>query len=234
MNYLLTLSRNDFRITFRDPIFRVLLVFPLIAFALIRFVYPWIATRFPEVTDYGHVVLMWACMQTATMFGFIYGFLFLEEKDEQVDAVVRVLPVSMFRLLTGRLAMGYSFSVLTSFLILQFGKIAVLHPLHSLLIAAQYGLIGPLLALYLGLAAKNKIEGMAQMKLANLVLNVPILIYFLPYKVTHVTAAAPTYWSFRSLEAALSGSGFWVYFAVGCIFYTVLILWMLGRMERAA
>ena len=230
MNHFLILSKNDFRITFRDPVFKGLLIFPFVAFGLVRFLLPWVVTQFPIVAQYGHVVLMWACMQTATMFGFIYGFLFLEEKDEQVDGVIRILPISTLRLLLSRLAMGYSISVFSNFLILRFGGITDLSPVLSLLLALQYSLIAPLLALWLGAMAGNKIEGMAQMKLGNLVLNIPILLYFLPYKALHASAFIPTYWSFRSLEMAIEGSGlFWVFLAGGGVVYAVYMGWLLRR-----
>ncbi len=230
MNHFLTLSKNDFRITFRDPIFKGLLVFPFIAYALIRFVYPWVVANFAIVASFGHVVLMWACMQTATMFGFIYGFLFLEEKDEQVDGVIHILPISPLRLLMSRLGMGYAISVLANFLILYVGGIVQLSAVLSFLLAMHFGLIAPLLALWLGVMAKNKIEGMAQMKLANLALNVPILLYFLPYKALHLTAFVPTYWSFRSLELALEGSAWFVLFMVtGVLLYAGFIHFLLKK-----
>lgn len=233
MNHFLTLSKNDFRITFRDPVFKGLLAFPFIAFALIRFLYPWLLIKFPVVGSYGHVVLMWACMQTATMFGFIYGFLFLEEKDEQVDGVIHILPISTMSLLASRLGMGYGISVVANFLILQLGGIVQLTPFFSLLLALQYSLIAPLLALWLGAMSSNKIEGMAQMKLGNLVLNVPILLYFLPYKALHASAFIPTYWSFRSLEMAIEGSGlFWTFLISGWMLYAMAIALLLVKMNR--
>lgn len=232
MNHFLTLSKNDFRITFRDPAFKGLLIFPFVAFGLIRLLLPWVVVQFPVVAQYGHVVLMWACMQTATMFGFIYGFLFLEEKDEQVDGVIRILPISTLRLLVSRLAMGYSISVFANFLILQFGGVAELSPVFSLLLALQYSLIAPLLALWLAAMASNKIEGMAQMKLGNLGLNVPILLYFLPYEALHASAFIPTYWSFRSLEMAIEGSDlFWVFLLGGGVVYSVFMWWLLNRLK---
>jgi hypothetical protein len=52
MNQLIHLSLSDLRSTFRDPVFKVLLFFPFMSFALIRWGFPEILERFPAVAPY--------------------------------------------------------------------------------------------------------------------------------------------------------------------------------------
>lgn len=232
MNTLIALSLNDFRSTFRDPIFKGLLIFPFVAFAIVRWLMPVLEQRYPVIVPYKEVILMWACMQSATMFGMIYAFLFLEEKEENVWQAIRVLPISGLTLVASRLLIGLTISTLVNFTLIHWGRIITLPLYQELLLSLQYSLCAPLLALMLGAFANNRIEGLAQMKIASLLLNLPALIYFLPQKFLHLLALIPTYWSFRSLEMAADQNGqFWIFFGIGTIFYLASIYWLNRRME---
>ncbi|NJO03296.1 MAG: hypothetical protein HC880_17885 [Bacteroidia bacterium] len=74
MNKLLLLSQNDFRLTYREPILRSFLFFPLLAFAIVRFIVPMLMDRFPVLGPHGPVIAMWAGLQAGTMFGFCTDF----------------------------------------------------------------------------------------------------------------------------------------------------------------
>lgn len=223
LKLLRSLSAMDLRSTYRDPIFKGLLFFPFVAFLLVRFLTPLLLTRYPEWAEYAPLIVMWACMQSATMFGFIYGFLILEEKEENVFAVLQVIPVSAQLFMGSRLLIGLLISSAVNFCILWFGGVIQLPLGQCVLVSLQYSLLAPLLSLLMGVFAKNKIEGLAQMKIVNLVLNLPILIYFLPYKALHATALLPTYWSFRSIEAGLAGESFWLFYGGGCLSYLLCL-----------
>lgn len=229
MNTLLTLSRADLRSTFRDPIFKGLLGFPFVAFAIVRYVWPWLSARFPVVAPYGEVLLMWACLQSATMFGMIYGFLFLEEKEDRVWEAIRVLPVTTARLVASRLLVGVAVSTLVNWALIHRGGIVDLPAWREWPLALLFSLSAPLLALLLGVLAGNRIEGLAQMKIWNLVLIVPALIYFVPHPLAHLTALSPTYWAFRSLEAAAQATGsWWTFLSIGFLVH-ILVIWGLAR-----
>ncbi len=219
LKFISSLSAMDLRSTYRDPIFKGLLFFPFVAFLLVRFVAPLLLNRYPEWSEYAPLIVMWACMQSATMFGFIYGFLILEEKEENVFAALQVTPVSTQIFIGSRLLIGLLVSSLVNFCILWFGEVVQLSFGRCLLVAIQYSLLAPLLSLLMGVFASNKMEGLAQIKIFNLLLNLPILIYFLPYKALHATALLPTYWSFRSIETGVADENFWLFYGGGCLSY---------------
>lgn len=232
MNRLLILSANDFRMVFRDSLLRIFLFMPLSIFAVVKWGLPILISVFPIVQEYDEVILMLACMQTSTMFGFINGFVFLEEKDENVFSALRVMPVSAATLIAFRMAVGIMISVLINWLVLAFGDVIKIEIIPMLLIAFQYSLLAPLLSLLLAVFARNKVEGLAQFKVFNLVLNLPILIYFLPAGWLHGLAIIPTYWSFRSMESVLAGGNFMLYYSVGVCFYLLLLLLLVRIFER--
>jgi hypothetical protein len=228
MKQLLLISHNDFRITFREPLLKGLLFFPLIALAIVKFLVPYLSEQYPVIEPYHPVILMWACMQSATMFGFINGFLFLEEKDENVFSALRVAPISAGTFVLLRLAAGVAISVIVNLMLLVYGDLVTIPFGKALLLAAQYSLIAPLLALMTATFARNKMEGLAQFKIFNLVLNLPILRYFLEYNALEGFAIIPTYWSFRSVEAIAYDGNFWLFYTVGLAVYG-MVLFVLAR-----
>lgn len=233
MKLLLTLSKNDFRNTFRDPMFRSLLFFPIISFAIIYWGVPAIEGIYPPLAPYKPVILMWACLQSATMFGFIYGFLFLEEKEDGIWQAVRLLPISGLQLAFSRMLIGLVISFIVNFVLIYFGGMVQLPLFIALLLSALYSLTTVLIALWLGAMGRNKIEGIAQMKVLNIALILPGIIYILPYKALHATAIVPTYWLFRSTEAAIfhTGNMGW-FFAVGLLSQVLAIFLLNRKMQR--
>ena len=223
MNRLLTLSANDFRMVFRDPMLRIFLFLPLLILMMVVWVIPAVFAAYPVVQDYDYVILMWACMQASTMFGFINGFVFLEEKDEHVFAALRVMPVTAGMLVSVRMLLVSIIAFATSVAILGLTDWVPMNTVQLLLIAFQYSLLAPLLALLVATFAQNKVEGLAQFKIYNFIVNLPILIYFLDFKALHALAVVPTYWTFRSVETVHTGGNFFFFCGIGTVLYAVVV-----------
>lgn len=223
MRKLLILSKSDFNSTFRDPLFKILLFFPLLSFIIIRYLLPVLVSFYPPLGEYTEVVLMWACIQSATMFGIIYGFLFLEEKEESLWQVLRILPVETGQLIFSRLLLGLLISVVINYLLIHYGNIIFISFWKELLLAIHFSLVAPFISLAVGVFAKNRIEGLAQIKIVNLILILPALIYFIPGKWLHLMALVPTYWSYRSLEFVDNLSKFLIFLSVGFFLYFAAI-----------
>ena len=231
MKTIFTLSVSDLRSTFREPLFKILIFFPFLSFAIVRWGYPAVVSLYPPIEPYSQVILMWACLQSATMFGFIYGFIFLEEKEENIYQVVQILPVSGFNLVTSRLIIGIIISTLVNFSLIHWGGIVEFEIWKEIVVAIHFSLAAPLIALYIGAFAKNKIEGLAQVKIINILVIIPAVIYFLPNKLAYLTAIVPTFWSFRLLEFAGDISNFSVYFVVGVLWYFACFFFLFRKLK---
>ncbi len=229
MNRLLILSINDFRMVFRDPFLKGLVLAPLVIAILAVFIIPFLNSRFPVLIDYYPVILMATSTQAATMFGFINGFIFLEEKDENVFMALKTMPVSARLFLVSRLGLGILVSIIFSWSIFHFAPLVDMNGLQEIALALQFSLLSPLLALSVAVFAKNKVEGLAQYKIYNLFVILPLIIYFLDHKALHLLGIFPSYWSFRSIEMIASGGAFWTYFGIGCLVY-LLFLYILVRL----
>ena len=232
MNRLLILSANDFRVVFRDPMLRIFLFLPLLIIAIVVWVLPIIFSAYPAVRAYDYVLLMWAGMQTATMFGFINGFVFLEEKDEQVFAALRVMPVAATTLISVRMVLGVSITFAINVMIFSLNGWLPIRGIPLVLIALQYALLAPVLTLALATFAQNKVEGLAHFKVYNFAAMLPVLIYFLPYRALHGLAVLPTYWTFRSVEAIHQGGSFFFLAGGGLLGYLAVLGVLIRLFER--
>ncbi|TNE81280.1 MAG: hypothetical protein EP332_03940 [Bacteroidetes bacterium] len=231
MKFILSLVRHDFLSTFREPMFRAILVFPVFCFLLIRFGMPPLLENFPVVEPYKQVIIMWACLQSATLFGFVYGFIVLEEKEENLLGVLRIAPVKTSQLVLARQSVGLAISTLVNFSILQWGGVLHMGLGINLLIALQMSLMAPFLMLLLANFAKNRIEGLAAMKIFNILLIAPALIYFLPYDALHALAIVPTYWSYRAIEWSYLEQLYWP-IALGFVYYALCLLLLNYRFQK--
>ena len=232
MSQIFTLSVNDFRMVFRDPMLRIFLFMPLLVLAVVIWVVPVLFAAYPAARDYDYVILMLAGMQTSTMFSFINGFVFLEEKDEQVLAALRVLPVSAGMLVGVRMLLGFAVACLVNGVLFRLTPWVAMGWGQTVLMATQYALLAPLLALLVATFAQNKVEGLAQFKLYNFALNLPALIYFLPYKLLHALAVIPTYWTFRSVEALHDGGDLWFFYGIGTLVCGGVLVGLLHVFEQ--
>ena len=232
MNRLLVLSVNDFRMVFRDPMLRIFLFLPLLIVAVVVWGLPMVFSAYPAVQAYDYVILMWAGMQASTMFGFINGFVFLEEKDEQVFAALRVMPVAADTLLSVRMLLGVSITFAVNVAIFSLNAWLPMSGTQIALTSFQYALLAPVLTLALATFAQNKVEGLAQFKVYNFVAMLPVLIYFLPFRALHGLAVLPTYWTFRSVEAVQAGSHFLLFAGAGLLGYLVVLGVLIRIFER--
>ncbi|MGB3618843.1 MAG: hypothetical protein WBA12_12050 [Catalinimonas sp.] len=217
MNRLLLLAANDFRMVFRDAMLRGFFLLPLLILVLVVWGVPPLLDAYPAVRDYKHVILMGACMQTVTMFGFITGFVFLEEKDQGVFAALRVLPVTAGTMLSVRLLLGtaVAWSIGTAIILLT-GWLD-LHAGAALLLSLPFALLTPLLTLLPATFARNKVEGLAHFKVWSFLCNLPLLVYFLDHPWLRVLAVIPTYWPYRAVAAAEAGESIYPSVGVGLL-----------------
>ena len=232
MKRFLTLSRNDFRMVFRDPMLRLFLLLPLLIILAVVWGIPPVFAAYPAVQDYDYVILMWAGTQASTLFGFINGFVFLEEKDEHVFAALRVMPIAASTLIGVRMLLGVSIAFAVNVTTFSLCPWLPMSSVEVLLIALQYSLLAPLLTLALATFAENKVEGLAQFKVYNFIIILPALIYFLPFRALHALAVVPTYWTFRSVEAVHSGEHYFLFIGIGFVAYIVAFVALVRFFEQ--
>ncbi|WP_276980074.1 hypothetical protein, partial [Flavobacterium filum] len=191
MKKIITLINSDLRQIFRDKTLTVFLFAPLILIVFVRLFVPYMTEHYPVIHEYHPMIMMFAGIQTAIMFGFIISFIILDEKDENVLQVIRVLPISPFYFILYRLLFATTFSTLGSFLMINLSGIAYPGLANSILLSIQYGLTAPFITLIIATFARNKVEGMAFFKGVDLILLLPMLSFFVAGNIRYIFSIIP-------------------------------------------
>ena len=223
MKKISTLIQGDLRQIFRDKTLTFFVFAPLILIVFVRNFVPYITLQYPFLQAYHPLIMMFAGIQTAIMFGFITSFIILDEKDENVLQVIRVLPISPFYFILYRLTFATFFSGLGAFLMLYLGGMAYPGLFHSLLLSLQYGLIAPFITLLIATFAKNKVEGMAYFKGVDLLLLLPILSFFVPENFNYLFSVIPSFWTYQLYQASITKEHVILFFGLGLLVYLLLI-----------
>ena len=111
MHKIANLVKGDLTLIFRDRMLSLFLFAPIVLILFVRLVVPYITDVHPVIEEYHSYIMMFAGIQTAILFGFITSFMILEEKDEQVIEVIRVLPVSTSFFILYRLLFSTFFGI---------------------------------------------------------------------------------------------------------------------------
>jgi fluoroquinolone transport system permease protein len=195
-----TLLRKDARGIYRDGFLLYLCAYaPLIAIAA-RIAVPWI-----PVEDLSLYLAPWLVTVGGSLAAIVFGFGLIEERERQTLLLLRVVPLSRrahFAYLattTGLLscALGLAVAVI-------FGQPVADLP-GFLLMLAVGSLLAPLGMLTLGVAAANKIEGMAVAKVVSCMSLLPALVFAVPAPWQVLLAWSPHYWAYLGLLRAYAG-----------------------------
>jgi len=197
----IALWRNDLKNIVRDRTVSVLLFVPLIFIVSLRFAMPLVERGLPVVGGYRPHVVSLFCMLAGVFPAFMLSFIMLDEKDEDLFSVFRVLPISPLRFLLDRLvlvaALGFVYA-----LIIMAGSRLVLYSLPVMLgLSALCALLAPAATLIIVSVAGNKIEGLTIIKGLFPAVLLPLVGVVAPAWWTSAFAVLPTYWIYRAFAA---------------------------------
>ncbi len=232
MKKLLTLSFNDFRLIMREQILIVLLLLiPLLNFLVLKYGVPALALRFPIIIEYYALILGFVGIQTATVMGYVFGSVALDEKDEDMLTAIRVTPLPSYMYLAYRILFPFLLTLMMIFVILQFAAPIDLFWWQTFLIAFLFALPVPIIILLTALIATNKIEGLTVFKGINGILLLPIAAFFIQPGWGNLFGIIPTHWSYQFTNAIGTGKPFALYLllALGLHLFFIFVLVLLFK-----
>lgn len=232
MVFVLKLALNDFRNIIRDRFFLfAFFAYPvmLITFSriMIHLIAPRIESMFPLAANFS-LLFMFFIIIIPFIFSFIASFLILDERDEHLLTVLRVMPISRNNYLIYRMF----FMSLFSFIVLM-----VFPPLSGLVdgtefsyvaylpTAILFALFTPLTALLVASFATNKVQAFAIFKIGGTVFILPIFAFFLNLgDLKYLFSPIPNFWSLLALDTVITnGTINFIPLVVGFVFHIVLI-----------
>jgi hypothetical protein len=235
MVFILKLAVNDFKNIIRDPFFvfaffayPIMLIF--ISRIIIHMIAPRIGGAFPLVENYS-LIFMFFITIIPFIFSFISAFLILDERDEHLLTVLRVMPISRNSYLIYRMF----FMSLFAFIVLL-----IFPPLSGLVdatqfsylsyipVAALFALFTPVSALLVSSFAQNKVQAFAIFKIGGTVFLLPIFAFLLNLgNLKYIFSPVPNFWSLLALDSVLkNGSIDFVYLGIGLVFHILLIAFL--------
>ena len=220
-----------------DPMLVLSLMVPFILWVIMQFIFPLVAGfalsqwNF-DIGSYYQMAGVFFMMLIPMMFGMVYGFILLDERDGGIITAVSVTPMGKTGYL--KLRMGIPLFLSIGFLILfQFllGLTVNLTIFQIIIVSFIIASQALLLLLILGAFAHNKVEGMAISKGFGLLLLGPLLDYILPCSYKWLGAYSPLFWVSRSIISEGIAS-FTLYILISFIFHSILLFILFRRFIR--
>jgi len=201
-----TLARGDMNNILRDSTLVMAVFGPIAIFFLLYFLpvlEGLILERFNfNISEYRLFALGFLSLIPSMLFGMIFGFLILDERDEDIISFISITPLEKKGYLSYKLQMPMLFSAGFFLLLLHGTNFVEFNLLHTPIIAVMVALEAAIGALFLVAYADNKVEGLAFSKLLGIMyLAVPAV--FLWHSPWHwITAWLPSFWiqSFHSQQ----------------------------------
>lgn len=239
MRFWTVFVRNDLRNISRDSLLIYVLTLPWLIPVLFRLGVPplamWLESSYNfNLQPYYPLILSFAVLlQVPLIFGIVFGFLLLDEKDDGILAAIQVTPLSMdgylrYRLLlTGLLSMLYVVVFLPAT-----GTVPVVLLVDLLPIVLLAGLLGIGATLFIAVVANNKVEGLALMKAMGMLMLGPLAAFFIEGGWQLLLGVVPSYWPAKAYWLVSAGENAWLYILAGSVYLVLLIYLLLQRFRR--
>ncbi len=242
------LGRNDVKLIGRDRFLLFMLAFVLYLAAALRFGLPWANTYLAEqgvlpsetvastLADFYPMIVAWIVIFTgALLAGTIFGFMLLDEKEDNTIKAMLVTPVSFNQYVLYRIGGP---TVLAFFIVagmMLFIDQALVPLWQLLLIAAGASLTAPIVALFYATFAENKVQGFAVSKFAGIAGWLIILGWFVAEPLQWLFGLFPPFLISKAYWMALEGQGlWWAALLGGIVLQAGLLFLMMKRFNKVA
>ena len=211
MVYILKLALNDFKNIIRDRFFLfAFFVYPLmfIVFSriMVHLIAPRIESYFPLAANFSFL-FMFLVILIPFIFSFISAFLILDERDEHILTVLRVMPISRNNYLIYRMLF---ISIIAFIVLLIFPPISGLIDntqfsyIAYIPVAILFALFTPFIALLVSSFATNKVQAFAIFKIGGSVFILPIFAFLLNLDtIKYIFSPIPNFWSMLALDTVI-------------------------------
>jgi fluoroquinolone transport system permease protein len=233
----LRIIRYDFLQISRDPMLIMSIAAPVLLWLILEFVYP-LAADFAlsewdvDILPYFMATSVILMTLIPMLLGMVFGFILLDERDGGLIMAISVTPLgkSGYILLRMGLPVGYSFICLLVFVILL--DIAPqLGVGQHVALAFLLSLSAPIMLLFLGAFASNKVEGLAVSKGFGLLLVAVPIGLFAPDPFHWFGAYSPLFWVGKAYFSETFAE-FVFYYLPGLLFHIVLLLLLSKKFRK--
>lgn len=234
---LFALAIGDARNAGRDTTLLPLLLAPLLLIVVVRYGVPPLAELLQMRLDFdlmafSDLISYLASSITPFLFGIMFGFLLLEEREQGIIAVISITPLTKRGYIAYKLVAPTVLSLCASLLVGTTIRLGV--PAWSTFLASRSlsALLAPLIALVLATYADNRVEGLALAKALGLLLLAPAIVYFAPAPWRYITLLVPTAWPAQIAFTAASPASMIGWSVAGAVVHGALLHLLARRFQR--
>ncbi len=226
MVYFAKLMKNDLKNIFRDKILVYATILAPIMFIIVgRIVFPWIAENYyTNLVFLYPVFFMLFVLFIPMIFGFVIGFLIMDERDENLLTVLRVMPINRSSYLFYRMALLILFAFIFVLVFPWLSGLIEVNFWNYLPIAALFAVFTPVLGLIVNIIATNKIQAFAIFKTLGGVFLLPVFAFSIEGWMQYLFSPIPNFWTFKALEQLLeTGSNDYLSIGIGFVFHFAIL-----------
>lgn len=223
---MFAIFKTDIRNILRDPSLLIICVVPFIILAMLRWGYPLLVTFWPEAVIYKDLGMAMFCITGAVMPGIAIAFAILDEKDQNLDKVLHILPVSYQSITIIRMLVVFLFAFFSAFLLLLFSNITQASTIEKLLLSLLTAALAPILASVPAFYANNKIEGATMTKLLNFLIILPMPAFLFPGLWGWFLMLIPSWWIYFAFESLANPLKFVAAITGGLLFLTAIMVFL--------
>lgn len=245
--YARALIKKDLQLIMRDSFLLFMTFFIVIISFVMRFGLPWFNTYLcaqkilpcalmpqPLSAFYPLLVSFFACFEGALIAGTVFGFAFLDEKDDNTIKAMLVSPVPFYQQILFRVGLPMLLSAIIVIAQVLFIGLAVISLWKLIFIALGSSLVAPIAALFYATFAQNKVQGLAYAKFVGVAGWVIIIGWFIPLPWQWLFGLFPPFLMSKAYWMAYEGNFFWwMALIFGVLLQIVLLGWLIKKFKKA-
>lgn len=242
------LGRNDAKLIGRDSFLIYMFAFAAIIAAVLRYGLPWMDSYLADsgvmpsetipinLADvYPMLVAFMALYTGALLTGTVFGFVLLDERDQNTLKAMLVTPVPLDHYVLYRVTVPAILAFVIILGMALFINQALLPLWQMILISAGGALMAPIASLFFATLAENKVQGFAYSKFGGISGWFIMIGWFVPEPWQWLCGVFPPFWISKAYWMALEDNGFWwVALTIGIVLQVGLIGWLMQRFNKVA
>jgi hypothetical protein len=203
MSKIVKLIKNDMRNTVRDKMMLSMFVFPILIIVIFRVLGDMVDNT-PQGAAFLPFLFTMGLISMPSLFGYTTGFMFLDERDENIFQALRVIPIKPSVFILYRVMFATVMSFVSGYFYIVFSGMMEFSPLLTIALSIMSGLEAPLLALMLCMLVKNKVAGIAFFKFFAMIFMIPLFIGFTDGNMDYIFAFIPSFWQVHIIVNGLA------------------------------
>ncbi|UMZ73043.1 hypothetical protein [Natranaerofaba carboxydovora] len=224
------LIANDIKNITRDAILIMSILAPILFASAIRFVVPIIGELLREqygfnLLEHYTFIIGFMIVLTPLMIGTLIGFLILDERDEDIITFYSVTPLLKSGYIYYRTFIPAVFNLVFTIILVYYTGVLEVSFLTLVPVVLMASLAVPMMALFLGAFAGNKVEGLALSKGVGIMFFGPVIGYLVGSWWNILAGILPPYWVSMAFLSQVDkvGVAYLFYIVVGIGIHTFII-----------